>query len=206
MENAVKLPFSFYRQEDVIEIAKNLLGKYLFTKIDGKITGGIIIETEGYKGIEDKACHAYNGCFTNRTKTMYENGGVSYVYFCYGMHHLLNVVTNKKNTPHAVLIRAIEPTHGIDIMLKRRNKAKLTNILTSGPGALCQALGITKEHNNIKLNSSLLWIENRNISVKEKNIIKGPRVGVDYAKEHALLPWRFRIKPNDSLKRSYCYN
>ena len=101
---------------DTKEIAKKLLGKFLLTKIDNNILGGMIVEVESYGGIKDKACHAYNGLFTERTKTMYENGGVSYVYLCYGMHHLFNVVTNKKNIPEAVLIRALEPLKGIEII------------------------------------------------------------------------------------------
>lgn len=192
----MKLPLSFYRNNDVLFLGKSLLGKYLFTKINDVITGGIIVETESYNGIDDKASHAYGNRFTKRTKTMFESGGVTYVYQCYGIHHLLNVVTSKRNIPKAVLIRAIEPTHGIEIMLKRRRKPTLTNQLTAGPGVLCQSLGITKAHDNIKLNSSVIWIEDRNCFVLEKNIISGPRVGIDYAKEDALLPWRFRIAEN----------
>ena len=190
----MKLPLSFYRQDDVVEVSQKLLGKVLFTKINNEICGGIIVETESYGGISDKACHAYNGLLTERTRPLYENGGVSYVYFCYGMHHLLNIVTNKKNIPQAVLIRAIEPIHGIDTILKRKNKNKIDYTLTSGPGALCKALGITKKENNISLTGSILWIEDHNILVKDTEIIKSPRVGVNYAEEDALLPWRFRIK------------
>lgn len=193
----MKLPLSFYRQTDVVHIAKTLLGKYIFTNIDDEITGGMIVETESYKGVEDKASHAYNGRYTERTKTMYEAGGVTYVYFCYGMHFLLNIVTNKKNIPHAVLLRAIEPTVGIEAMLKRRNKSKALRSLTAGPGALSQALGVDKMLNNVKLNSSIIWIEDKNFKVEERDIIKSPRVGVDYSEEHALLPWRFRLKGNN---------
>ena len=117
-----KLPLSFYRKNDVVRLGKSLLGKNLFTCIDGELTGGMIIETESYAGALDKACHAYGMRKTERTKTMFEEGGIAYVYLCYGMHHLLNVVTNQKEVPEAVLIRAIKPTHGIDVMLRRRNK------------------------------------------------------------------------------------
>ena len=193
----MKVPLSFYKQNDVVSIGKNLLGKYIFTCLDNVLTGGMIVETESYKGLEDKASHSYKGRCTERTKTMYETGGVTYVYFCYGMHYLLNVVTNKKNIPDAVLIRAIEPTYGIETMLKRRNKTKVCRNLTAGPGALSQALGIDKTLNNIKLNSSMIWIEEKGVDIKEHQIIKSPRVGIDYAEEHALLPWRFRIKENN---------
>ena len=189
MQKKIKLPLSFYRTEDTLSTAKQLLGKFLFTKIDGFLTGGMIIETEAYLGIEDKASHAYNGRFTPRTQTMYENGGISYVYMCYGMHCLLNAVTNKKNIPHAVLIRALKPTEGLDIMEKRRNTA--LKHLASGPGSLCKALGITKEHNKLKLNGNVLWIEDKKIAVHPHNIIKTPRIGVAYAGDHALLPLRF---------------
>lgn len=186
----MKLPNSFYSHEDVVLIAEQLLGKFLFTKIDGNLTGGMIMETEAYKGVDDKASHAYKGKVTSRTAPLYENGGVSYVYLCYGMHHLLNVVTNKKDIPHAVLIRALYPTEGLDIMLTRK---KTKSKPASGPGSLCKSLGITKDHNNIDLTGNTLWIEDRNVFIKKEDIIKSPRVGIDYAQEHAKLPWRFRI-------------
>lgn len=186
---------NFYLNNDVLEVGKKLLGKFLFTKIDNEpITGGMIVETESYKGIEDKACHAYLGKKTKRNGIMFANGGVAYVYLCYGMHSLLNVVTNKKDIPHAVLIRAIEPIEGIEVMLKRRNKTRLQRNLTAGPGALTQALKITKKLNGIAFNSETIWIEDRGIKISKKDIICSKRIGIDYAKEHALLPWRFRIQ------------
>lgn len=192
----MKLPLSFYQQEDVSDIAKQLLGKYLFTKIEGKLTGGMIVETESYGGAHDRASHAYQNRYTDRTKPLYENGGIAYVYLCYGMHCLLNVVTNKKNIPHAVLIRAIEPTCGIASMLRQKNKTKLEQTLTSGPGALTKALGITLKHNGLKFTGPIMWIEDKKVEIKEENIVKSPRVGVEYAKEDALLPLRFRILNN----------
>ncbi len=190
-------PLTFYQDEDTVKIAKQLLGNYLFTNIDGNKTGGIIVETECYLGINDKASHAYNNRKTDRTKMMYEIGGTAYVYLCYGMHSLLNVVTNKKDIPHAVLIRAIEPTHGIETMVKRRNKPKLERSLTAGPGALTKALKIGQEHNGLLFNSPLLWIEESSNKILEKDILKSPRVGVEYAKEDAKLPYRFRIRNNN---------
>jgi len=188
----------FYLNSDVIEIGKLLLGKFLFTKT-GKdpVIGGMIIETESYKGIEDKACHAYLGKKTKRNEMMFAEGGVAYIYLCYGMHALLNVVTNKKNIPHAVLIRAIEPTDGIDVMLKRRNKTTLQRNLTAGPGALTQALNITKKLNGCTFNSKIIWIEDRNTKISKNDILCSKRIGINYAKEHALLPWRFRIKKSN---------
>jgi DNA-3-methyladenine glycosylase len=198
----MKLPISFYQKEDVVEVGKNLLGNSIFTKIDNEITGGIIVETESYNGVEDKASHAYKGRFTRRTEAMYEAGGITYIYLCYGMHYLLNIVTSKKNIPHAVLIRAIEPTHGLDLMLKRRKKEKIDFSLTSGPGALSEALGITKKINKMKLTSSVIWIEERGLKIAKDNIIESPRVGVDYAEEDAFLPWRFRIAGNKWTSRA----
>lgn len=190
------IPLSFYQKEDVIQIGKELLGKKLIT-VDSKnqLTSGIIVETESYKGAEDRACHAYQNRRTPRTEPMFHNGGISYVYLCYGIHYLFNVVTHKIDTPHAVLIRAIEPVDGIDWMLQRRNKKRVDRSLTAGPGALTQALGIDLSFNKKSLLSSEIWIEEGTF-IREENIIATPRVGVSYAKEDALLPYRFRILKN----------
>jgi DNA-3-methyladenine glycosylase len=196
-----KLPYSFYQQEDVIDLAVQLLGKQLFTLIDGKLTGGTIVETEAYNGIIDKASHAYNGRFTPRTSIMYEAGGISYVYLCYGIHHLFNVVTNTKNSPNAVLIRGIEPTEGLSTMLERRNMQKLESRITAGPGALAKALGIDKNLNGKDLLGDEIWIEDNGIHFKEEQIVASPRVGVDYAEDHALLPWRFYVKGNKFVSK-----
>lgn len=190
-----KLPISFYRSDDVVQIARDLLGKYLVTNINGQgITSGMIVETEAYAGAIDKASHAYGNRKTNRTKTMYEEGGVAYVYLIYGFYDLFNVVTSQYETPHAILIRAIEPAEGIDIMLKRRQLEKPERKLTAGPGVLCKALGISRAENGISLIDDTVWIEDRNISFPDYQIIESPRVGVNYAEEDALLPYRFRVK------------
>lgn len=181
----MKLLSSYYLDEDVVSIAKNLLGKLFFTNIDGTVTGGIITETEAYKGIEDRACHAYGGRKTKRNDALYEDGGIAYVYLCYGMHYLFNIVTNSKDVPHAVLIRAIKPVVGIDTMIKRRKREKG---LTSGPGSLTQALGINLSHNKLSLQGNKIWIEE---GEKPSKILATPRIGVEYAKEDALLPYRF---------------
>ncbi|MFA6118961.1 MAG: DNA-3-methyladenine glycosylase [Parachlamydiales bacterium] len=192
------LGIDFYINNDVIDIGQKLLGKFLFTKIDNEpLTGGMIVETESYKGIEDKACHAYMNKRTNRNTVMYEQGGIAYVYICYGIHSLLNIVTNKKDIPDAVLIRAIEPIEGIATMLQRRSKSSLSRSLTAGPAALTYALNVTKKLNGISLNSDKIWIEDRGINISKDEIICSSRVGVEYAGEHAKLPWRFRIKESN---------
>ncbi len=192
----MKLNKAFYTREDVIAISKDLLGKYLVTYIDGKLTSGMIVETEAYLGVEDKASHAYGNRKTKRTEPFYKEGGIAYVYMCYGIHYLFNIITNKADIPHAVLIRAIEPSEGIDTMLDRRKKTKLKPDLTAGPGALSVALGIKANHNESDLSGNEIWVEDRGVVVKKNEIIASPRVGVAYAKEYALKPWRFRIKDN----------
>lgn len=187
------LPLSFYRRDDVVLIARQLLGKALFTCIDGALTGGIITETESYRGPEDRASHAYNNRRTARTEPMFQAGGIAYVYTCYGIHQLLNVVTNQAEIPHAILIRAFFPTHGLETIAKRRKKELSDPCLTKGPGCVCQALDVTKMHNNCALDCSSLWIENTPFSISKKLIQTGTRIGVEYAKEDALLPWRFYV-------------
>lgn len=190
---------SFYLNEDVIQVAKDLLGKVIITKIDDITTSGIITETEAYAGITDKASHAYGGRRTNRTEVMYAKGGVAYVYLCYGIHHLFNVVTNAKDLPHAVLIRAIEPVKGIDAMLQRRKKTKLQPQLTSGPGAMSMALGIHTSHTGLSLAKGIITIHDEGINVED--IVATTRIGVDYAKEDALLPYRFYVAGNKFISK-----
>lgn len=191
-----KLPFSFYQSTDVNRLAVQLLGKQLFTLIDGRLSGGTIVETEAYNGIDDKASHAYGGRLTGRTSIMYQPGGVSYVYLCYGIHHLFNVVTAPQGTPHAVLVRGLEPLTGLDIMLERRGMATLKPNLTAGPGALAKALGIDKLLNAKDLLGDEIWIEDSGTIIPASSVVASPRVGVDYAGDHALLPWRYYIKGN----------
>ncbi|MEJ2900855.1 DNA-3-methyladenine glycosylase [Pedobacter panaciterrae] len=196
-----KLAYSFYQNTDVNDLAVQLLGKMLFTRIDGELTAGVIVETEAYKGIDDKASHAYGGRFTNRTQVIYEEGGLSYVYLCYGIHHLFNVVTAPKGTPHAVLIRGIEPVKGIDIMLRRRNMVILKPNITAGPGALSKAMGIDKGLNAKDLLGDEIWIEDKGIVFPGDQIVSSARVGVDYAEDHALLPWRYYIRGNKFVSK-----
>ncbi len=187
---------NFYTRNDVIKIAKELLGKIIVTCFDEQLTAARITETEAYNGIVDKASHAYNNRRTKRTETMYANGGTAYVYLCYGIHHLFNVVTNLKDIPHAVLIRAAEPIIGIDTMLQRTNKKKLDTTLTSGPGNVSKALGIYTHHTGIDLKSENFFIADDGFRLSKNKIIATPRIGVDYAAEDALLPYRFFIRDN----------
>ncbi|MGB2087184.1 MAG: DNA-3-methyladenine glycosylase [Psychroflexus salarius] len=178
---------------DVVSLAKQLLGCYIHTEINGNYCSGIITETEAYAGKNDKACHAHLGRFTERTKVMYENGGIAYVYLCYGIHHLFNIVTNTARNADAILIRAAEPTEGVEHMLERRNKPKLTPQLTAGPGNFSKAFGITKQHNGLTVTEHQIWLS-QGTSITEKDIVKTTRIGIDYAEEDALLHWRFYIK------------
>ncbi|HKJ46774.1 MAG TPA: DNA-3-methyladenine glycosylase [Balneolales bacterium] len=194
----MKLDQSFYRRDDVLQIGKDLLGKYLFTRLNGdEITGGMIVETEAYMGAVDKAAHSYDNRRTERTEIMYQQGGVAYVYLCYGIHSLFNVITNDKDIPEAVLIRAVKPTHGVGTILERRNKVKLQRNVAGGPGMLTKALGIDTSHDGLDLTGNKIWIEDLDFKVKERNIICSPRVGVDYAEEDAANPWRYRIKGSE---------
>lgn len=197
----MKLEKDFYLSEDVVALSKDLLGKYLYTKIDGKLTAGIITETEAYAGAIDKASHAYGNRRTKRTEIMFAEGGVSYVYLCYGIHHLFNIVTNYKDVPHAILIRAIKPVEGIKTILQRRNIALQEDLqkqidtqykkISGGPGTVSQAMGIRTEHSGLDLTGNKIWIEDKGFKVGDKDIIAGPRIGVDYAGEDALLHYRF---------------
>ena len=194
------LPESFYTRKDVVKIARELLGKVLVTEIDGIRTSGMIVETEAYAGVTDKASHAYGGRRTNRTEIMYMHGGVAYVYLCYGIHHLFNVVTNAADTPHAILVRAIEPLEGIETMLLRRGKEKMHPSLTAGPGAMSMALGIHTIHTGNSLQGPGIYIE-EGIKISKNKIIADTRVGVAYAMDDALRPYRFYIKDNPFLSK-----
>ena len=179
------LPRTYFENPDVVTLARDLLGKTVFTNFDGQLTGGIITETEAYRAPEDKASHAYNGRRTPRTEVMYGSGGHAYVYLCYGIHHLFNIVTNVAGVPHAVLIRAIQPTDGLDF-IHRRRAGKLT---TNGPGTVSEALGITTALSGAPLDVDPIWIAD--LGHRPQNVIASPRVGIDYAAEWAAMPWRF---------------
>ena len=197
----MKLSLSYYLNPDVIFLAKDLLGKVLFTQIEGQITAGVIVETEAYFGEIDKASHAYGGRRTNRTEIMYSEGGVSYVYLCYGIHHLFNIVTSVKGEPHAVLVRAIEPLIGTETMEQRRNMFITKSAISSGPGSAAKALGIDYSFNKKDLGGEEIWIEDHGIKYADDQIVASPRVGVTYAQEDAFLPWRFFVKGNKYVSK-----
>lgn len=191
-----KLPPGFYTRKDVVKISRELLGKVLVTEINGRRTSGIIVETEAYAGPTDKACHAYLRRNTIRTAPMFREGGIAYVYLIYGIYHLFNIVTHVEGEPYAVLVRGIEPLEGVDTMLERRGFESLKPNLTAGPGTLTIALGITKAFSGESLQGPHIWLEDRDIKVPAMDIVATTRVGVDYAAEDALLPYRFYIRGN----------
>ncbi|HAS42087.1 MAG TPA: DNA-3-methyladenine glycosylase [Microscillaceae bacterium] len=191
-----KVSCEFYLNTDVVQVAKDLLGKILFTYFDGEVTAGMIVETEAYCGATDKACHAYPNKRTKRTETMFQIGGTAYVYFIYGMHAMFNVVTNQAEVADAVLIRAIEPIEGLEVMKNRRNLKNPGTNLTAGPAMLAKALGITTAHDKTDLLGNQIWLEEGEKVYAFDEIIASTRVGIEYAEEDALLPWRFRIKGN----------
>ncbi|MEO6289814.1 MAG: DNA-3-methyladenine glycosylase [Ginsengibacter sp.] len=191
-----KIPLSFYKRKNVVQIAKELLGKIIITTFDGHFTSGRIIETEAYIGFTDKASHSFNNRRTPRNEHMYGAAGIAYVYICYGMHHMFNVVTNDKHIPDAVLIRAVEPLAGIDIMLKRTAKKELDRTLTRGPGNVGKALGIFKHHSGLLLNGNEIYLGKDDYALDQQNIGVSPRIGVESAGPDSLLPYRFYIKGN----------
>lgn len=182
---------SFFAHRSALELARELIGYELHSHIDGVHTAGVITETEAYHE-DERGCHAFGGKRTKRTEIMFAEGGCAYIYLCYGMHHLFNVVCGPKDRAEAVLIRAIEPISGIEKMLERRKKSNLNKDLTSGPARLTQAMGITTALNAISLEKPLIWLQtpqNSNIEIKIST-----RIGIDYAEEDALLPYRFMLK------------
>lgn len=197
----MKLPFSYYQNQDVLFLAKDLLGKVLFTKVNGEVTAGIIVETEAYFGVLDKASHAFGGRRTNRTEPMYNEGGIAYVYLCYGIHHLFNIVSSVKEEPHAVLVRAIEPLAGKEIMESRRKMPASKAAISSGPGSVAKALGIDRSFNRKELTGDEIWIEDHGIRYNAEEIAATPRVGVAYAGEDAFLPWRFFVRGNKYVSK-----
>jgi DNA-3-methyladenine glycosylase len=188
-----KLRAGFYLRDDVLEVARDLLGKVLCTRVNGAVTKAIITEAEAYAGVGDKASHAYGGRRTRRTEPMFLDGGRAYVYLCYGIHHLFNVVSGPEGTPHASLVRAGWPLEGVRLMERRRRRSASDSGFMDGPGSLAQALGITTRLTGRSLLGDTIWIEDHGIVIPERDVVVGPRVGVDYAGEDAARPYRFRI-------------
>jgi len=223
---SARLPLDFYTRTDVVQIARELLGKVLVTEFNGQRTSGRITETEAYRAPDDRACHAFGNRRTARTEVMFQEGGRVYIYLCYGIHHLFNVVTGPENSAHAVLIRAIEPLEGYETMLARRqvngqksqvksqqlqvksqkstvNIQQSTVNLTTGPGALSQALGLTTLFTGQSLlkPDAPIWIEDSYDKILKDEIAVGKRIGVDYAGECAAWPWRFWLKNSPFVKK-----
>lgn len=191
----MKLLEEFYGREDTVNMSKELLGKSLFTNINGEKTGGIIVETEAYMGVTDSSCHTFNNRKTNKNATMYNGGGVAYMYVCYGIHDMLNIVTGKEGDSQVILIRAIEPTVGLDIMRERRGGVAL-NRLAKGPGSLAKALGLNRTFDNSSLLNDTLWIEDLGVEVAANQIVESPRIGLGCPEPYFSMPWRFFLKGN----------
>ncbi len=208
----MKLPRNFYLNEDTISVARDLLGKLLVVPDEnGNRISGMIVETEAYLGPADRAAHSFGGRRTPRNEVMYGAAGHVYVFFIYGMYYQFNVVCGRVDTPHAILIRAVEPVEGIETMRERRGflsepgaiatGSRRDKNLTSGPGKLCIALNIDKTLNGEDLLAKKVWLEDHR-TFTDDEIATGPRVGIDYAGEDAEKPWRFCVKGNEFVSKS----
>jgi len=194
-----KIKREYFIDNDTLWLARNLLGKLLFSATDNApVTAGIITETEAYLAPNDKASHAYGNRKTKRTQTMFQSGGLAYIYLCYGIHHLFNIVTNQENIAHAILVRSVIPVLGLQQIKTRLGKE--APLLLNGPGKLSKALGIKTRHNAENLTGSVIWIEDHAIGIPDEKVLIGPRIGVDYAGEDARLPYRFFIDDLSFLK------
>lgn len=196
-----KLSREFYNRDSII-VAKELLGKVLVHEIEGQKISARIVETEAYMGVVDKAAHSYNGKRTPRVEVMYGDPGYSYVFMIYGLHCCFNVVVNEKEIPQAILVRAVEPIHGMEWMAQKRfgkTYEQLTKSqgksLTNGPGKLCGALSIDRNLNGLDLCDDVVYIEEGESEVF--NIVTTKRIGIDYAGEAKDFPWRFYIEGNE---------
>jgi DNA-3-methyladenine glycosylase len=196
----VKLPREFYTRPKVLTVARDLLGKLLVVPAAvGQRVSGMIVEVEANRGPEDRASHAYGGRRTKRTETMYQEGGIAYVYFVYGMYYQFNVVSNVADVPHAILVRALEPVEGIELMRQRRHSHPDRN-LTNGPGKLCLAMGIDRALDKADLLGDRVWVEEFR-KVSPRQIASGPRIGIDYAEAWIEKPWRFWVRNNPFVSR-----
>ena len=195
------LPVEFYQSDAVVSLAQQLLGKVLVTDFPAGRTAVMITEVEAYEGPIDKASHAFGNRKTKRTTTMYLSGGCAYIYLCYGIHHLFNIVTAPAGVPHAILLRGGEPLEGIDIMLQRRKMDRLAYRMTAGPGTVAQALGLTTKLDGQSLQGPNIWVEDRGIQITPEQIKAGPRIGVDYAEDHAQWPYRLWLKESPWVSR-----
>ena len=200
VNDSLKLPREFYTRSNVLTVARDLLGKLLVVPTtNGKRVSGMIVEVEAYRGPEDRASHAFGGRRTKRTETMYQDGGLAYVYFVYGMYYQFNVVSNVMDIPHAILVRALQPVEGVDVMRKRRHTHPDHN-LTNGPGKLCIAMGIDRQLDRADLLGKQVWLEEFE-RIKPRQVARGPRIGIDYAEDWVDKPWRFWIRGNSYVSR-----
>src|SRR5215204_6386705 len=196
-----RLERDFYTRADTLRVARELLGKRLVVPAAGGArVSGRVVEVEAYLGVEDRAAHSFGGRRTRRTETMYAVGGTVYVFFVYGMHHQFNVVTGPEGLPHAVLVRAVEPEEGVELMRERRAVAKERE-LTSGPGKLCRALGLDLTYDGADLTGGRVWLEDAGVELKPGQIASSTRIGVAYAGDDAFKPWRFWVKDNVYVSR-----
>ncbi|MEO8795902.1 MAG: DNA-3-methyladenine glycosylase [Daejeonella sp.] len=198
-----KLSADFFQREDTLTIARELLGKVLISNINDQLTGGIIVETEAYQGPLDRGSHAYGGKRTARNEMMYNRGGLVYMYICYGIHDMINVVTGSNDSSHAILIRALQPTLGLEVMRERRNIYNQDKRLCQGPGALSKAMGLNKSHNGIDLQHDLIWIEDQNINFSNDEILETARVGMNFDGPYKTIPWRFLVKDNKYVSKPH---
>ncbi len=196
------LPRSFYLR-DPVKVARALIGQRLVSLQEGHRIAGRIVETEAYLGVPDKAAHTYGGRKTSRNASMWGEGGRAYVYFTYGMHHCLNVVARAAGEPVAVLLRALEPSEGLEVMYERRQAARAPTDLCSGPAKLCQALGVDRELDGADLVAGdRLFVERvRKRAYPSRMLGRGPRIGIDYAEEWRDEPLRFFLKDNPHVSR-----
>ena len=205
LENNIRqkiIPKNYYQNQDILFLAKDLLGKVLCTDFNGEYCEAKIIETEAYKAPEDKGSHAYQNLRTKRTETMFQAGGHAYVYLCYGIHSMVNVVTGPENLAHAILIRAVEPMNNIQIMKDRVKTKKKDFLLGSGPGNVCKAMGISTDNNGVELfKKGKIWIKDSKEIIDQSNIVASPRVGIAYAEQWAHKKWRFYIKDHPSVSK-----
>jgi DNA-3-methyladenine glycosylase len=201
LSQIMKLPESFFKSDDVVQLSAKLLGKLLYTYIDGQLAGGIIVETEAYRGPEDRGSHAYNNRRTPRNEIMYAEGGVVYMYICYGIHDMLNIVTGRKGDSHAILIRALEPVVGLDIMRLRRGFDTDDRRLCKGPGALARAMGLNKTHNGLSVSGDEIWIEENTDFKPAEQIVSAPRIGLNIDEPYKSIPWRFYVKGSKYISR-----
>ena len=194
-----KLARGFYLQ-DTVTVARELLGCVLWRRLDdGTLLAARIVETEAYLGANDMASHARRGLRSERNRSMYLEGGHAYVYFTYGMHWCLNVVTQEQDLAEAVLLRGAEPVRGIEAMRARRPKAKKDWELMNGPGKICMAMDIDRQLDGEHLRGERLWITERDVSLPDADVVVSPRIGIDNSGDAAAWPLRFFVRGNRNV-------